>query len=249
LFNAPFIRQKRQEQAYINSGNYWSQIFDFQDSLPQLVLSYANRWDILGGQKGEITGWPSSRTQQYKPKPVIIQTPKTYITQPNPTEPQKTTTVNFEGMLKAFGDQHLLHLYCDLMEEFRERKIIRSSNNPVSDYGERIVAEKLNLKLADGSNKGYDAIDEKTGNRYQIKSRRVTKHNGSRQLGVIRNLDERPFDYLIAVIFDELLVPSEIWQVPFDAISRYVKFSEHQNGHILILSGSILNEQTVKRLL
>lgn len=214
-----------------------------------MVLSYANRWDILGGQKGEITGWPSSRTQQYKPKPVIIQTPKTYITQPNPTEPQKTTTVNFEGMLKAFGDQHLLHLYCDLMEEFRERKIIRSSNNPVSDYGERIVAEKLNLKLADGSNKGYDAIDEKTGNRYQIKSRRVTKHNGSRQLGVIRNLDERPFDYLIAVIFDELLVPSEIWQVPFDAISRYVKFSEHQNGHILILSGSILNEQTVKRLL
>lgn len=109
----------------------------------------------------------------------------------------------------------------------------------------------MNLKLSMGSNKGYDAIDENTGNRYQIKSRRLTKHNGasSKQLGIIRNLDQKLFDYLVAVIFDEFLEPKEIWQIPFDVIPKYSKFSEHQNGHILILAGDILQEETVKKLL
>ena len=94
--------------------------------------------------------------------------------------------------LEDTDDKELLKLYCDIMEELRQRNIIRSSNNPVSDYAEKVVSEKMNLTLQKGSNKGYDAIDQKTGLRFQIKTRRLTRHNKSRQLGVIRNLSQKP---------------------------------------------------------
>ncbi len=150
--------------------------------------------------------------------------------------------------LNELNAEELLQLYNELMEELRERKLVRSSNNPVSDYAEKIVSEMLHLTLQKGSNKGYDAIDEKTKMRYQIKSRRFTKHNHSRQLGVIRNLDQHPFDCLIAVIFNENFEPKEIWQIPSEIISEHSKFSEHQNGHILILRGNILTAKEVKRI-
>ena len=148
--------------------------------------------------------------------------------------------------VKKLENEELLRLYNDLMEELRERELIRSSNNPVCDYAEKLVADKLNLTLERGSNKGYDAIDEKTGLKYQIKSRRLTKHNKSRQLGVIRNWDQKLFDFLIAVIFNEFFEPIEIWQIPHELIKKYSKFSEHQNGHILILKGEILGDKNVK---
>ena len=72
--------------------------------------------------------------------------------------------------LQNLGDNELLRLYGSLMEELRRRKLIRSSNNPVSDYAEKLVCEKLALSLAGKSSKGYDAIDEKTGIKYQKKS-------------------------------------------------------------------------------
>ena len=44
---------------------------------------------------------------------------------------------------------------------------------------------------------GYDAVDA-AGCRYQIKARRLTPQNKSRQLGVVRKLEQTEFDYLIA---------------------------------------------------
>ena len=147
--------------------------------------------------------------------------------------------------LKSLNDKELLQFYARLMEELRDRKLIRSSNNPVSDYAEKIVCEKLKLSLAGKSSKGYDAIDENTGTKYQIKARRLTSHNRSRQLGVIRNLGQNPFDYLIAVIFNESFEPIEIWQIPLETIRKYARYSKHQNGHILVLTGNVLQDKTV----
>ena len=150
--------------------------------------------------------------------------------------------------LKNLENGDLLQLYGRLMEELRQRKLIRSSNNPVSDYAEKIVCEKLKLSIQGKSSKGYDAIDEKSGIKYQIKARRVTSHNKSRQLGVIRNLDQKLFDYLIAVIFDESFKPIEIWRIPREAIPKYARYSQHQNGHILIIAGKVLEDKTATRL-
>lgn len=147
--------------------------------------------------------------------------------------------------VKNLDDEELLQLYGKLMEELRQRKLIRSSNNPVSDYAEKIVCERLSLSQATKSSKGYDAIDENTGMKYQIKARRLTRHNKSRQLGVIRNLNQKLFDYLIAVISDESFRPIEIWRIPRETIPKYARYSRHQNGHILILTGEVLEDKTV----
>ncbi|MFH0748713.1 MAG: hypothetical protein V1915_02180 [Candidatus Bathyarchaeota archaeon] len=126
------------------------------------------------------------------------------------------------------------------MEELRQRRLIRSSNNPVSDYAEKIVCDRMELVMQRGSNRGYDAIDKNGETKYQIKTRRMTRYNKSKQLGVIRNLDQNLFDYLIAILFDEYFNLLEIWKIPRETIQRYAKYSDHQNGHILFLRGAIL---------
>ncbi len=141
--------------------------------------------------------------------------------------------------LSKMEDQELLKLFSTLMEELRGRELVRSSNNPVADFAERTAAEHMNLNRLSKEERGYDAIDA-NGKKYQIKGRRVTKHNTSRQLGVIRNLEEKLFDYLVAVIFNEDFSVNEIWKIPYRFVKEHSRFSKHQNGHILIARSASL---------
>jgi hypothetical protein len=246
LFNQPFVSRKRMEQAYVNSGNYWSQNFNLSDDLAQFILGFENRWDIIGGSKDEkCVHWPKDTINQETNSQLKVH-PR--YGEPNIKTVEKRS--DFSGMCKAFGDKDLIHLYCDLMEELRKREIT-VANNVVADYGEKVVVDKLNLKRSRGSNKGYDAIDEKTGLTYQIKSRQLTRHNGasSRQLGVIRDLENRPFDYLVAVIFDESMEPKEMLKLPIEIISKYSRYIKRINGHVLILAGKIMQDRAVESLL
>ena len=47
LFKASFIEEKRKTQAYKNSQYWWTQTFQEEHELPQLVLTFQNRWDLL----------------------------------------------------------------------------------------------------------------------------------------------------------------------------------------------------------
>lgn len=151
--------------------------------------------------------------------------------------------------LKEMADKALLELYAELMDEARRRKLIRSNNNPVSDYAEKLVAEKMTLKLCSKSTKGFDAEDVRTKIRFQIKGRRITQHNKSRQLGVIRYLWEgKYFDYLIAVIFDDKFNVKEAYKIPHDIIEKHARYSEIQNGHILHVDDTLIFDQAVENI-
>lgn len=145
---------------------------------------------------------------------------------------------------KKLDDKDLLESYADLMEELRRRGLIRSNNNPTSDYAEKIAADKLKLELCDKSTKGYDAIHKKTGLKYQIKGRRITRHNKSRQLGVIRNLDEKLFNFLIVIIFDEIFKVKEAYEVPYDVVLKLAKergkWSKQQHGYIIHANNELI---------
>jgi hypothetical protein len=132
------------------------------------------------------------------------------------------------------------------MDELRRRQVVRSSNNPVSDYAEFLVCRKLGLKLARGSNKGFDALDRR-GNRYQIKARRLDGRS-SRQLGVIRNLKESPFEVCIAILFNHKFRPTEVYRIPISVIRKHGKFSRHQNGWIVHLRTSLTADPRVKNI-
>lgn len=136
------------------------------------------------------------------------------------------------------------------MKELRQRGVIRSENNPVGDYGEYLVAKKLRLQLVENSTAHFDAIDPKTGLKYQIKSRRSTAlHNRERNLGVIRSLNKADFDFVVAVLFDDYFRVIEIYKIPKSVVKKFAKYSKHQNGHILSLRGEILQDKKVIKLL
>ena len=146
--------------------------------------------------------------------------------------------------LRKLSEKQLLALYSKIMEELRSRKVIRTSNNPIGDYAERLISEQLGLKLERSSNKGYDAVDD-NGKRYQIKARRISARNPSRQLGVIKNLLRKEFDFVLAGIFNEEFELKELWKIPHRIIRIYAKYSKHQNGHILMARGPLLKDKRV----
>ena len=148
---------------------------------------------------------------------------------------------------KEMSQIDLLRCYADILDELKHRHVVRTFNNPVADYAEWLVAKKLGLKLGTNSRFGYDATNS-ANEKFQIKSRRLVPSNKSRQLGVIRNLEDVEFDYLIVVLFESDFSLKEAYKIPQRVITKYAKFSKHQNGHILHLRGDILKDPVVEEI-
>jgi len=146
---------------------------------------------------------------------------------------------------KACSTSDLFRHFANILDELNARGVIRTRNNPVADYAEWLVSQRLGLTLMANSSSGYDA-QSADGRRIQIKSRRLDPTNGSRQLSVIRNLDVGEFDFLIGVLFDREFVVTEAYKIPHGVVAAFAKFSRHQNGHILILQGGVLKARGVE---
>lgn len=94
----------------------------------------------------------------------------------------------------------LLTMHGQIMDELRERDVVRTANAPLGDYAELLFAIAFGWSLEGNSSMGHDATDV-AGVRYQIKSRRVTPRNRSRQLSAIRRLPDQTFDFLAGILF------------------------------------------------
>jgi hypothetical protein len=146
--------------------------------------------------------------------------------------------------LDQLSEKELLCLQADVTEELISRKVVRTRNNPLGDYTEWLVAQGLGLTLEQNSTAGYDGIDG-AGLRIQIKGRRVTPTNNSRQMSAIRNLDKKDFDVLAAVVFDQHFDIIEALLVPHSVVAEYATYREHVNAHILVLKGAILTDSRI----
>ena len=135
----------------------------------------------------------------------------------------------------------LLRLYGRILTELRGREIIRSENAPVGDYAEYLVARAFGLRLVANSSIGYDAVGA-DGVRYQVKGRRITPWNRSRQLGAIRGLagETDPFDALIAVLFDAEMAVTKAVQIPIAVVRATSREQRHVNGWRLVLTDPVL---------
>jgi hypothetical protein len=141
--------------------------------------------------------------------------------------------------------KELLQLHSSILDELKRRRIVRTRNNPVGDYTEWLVAKVLGLELATNSSAGYDGIDSE-GQKFQIKGRRITPEKKSRQLSAIRKLEEKDFDQLAAVIFNENYEIIEAVLIPHEVIGEYATYRSHVNAHILYLKGPILNDPRIR---
>ncbi len=136
--------------------------------------------------------------------------------------------------LKTWRTCELLSMYGRIMTELQERRVVRTANNPVADYSEHLAAKALGLELMANSKAGYDAVDE-SGNRYQIKGRRIGPKSGSVMLGVCRNLDKRPFDFLIGIVFGADFSVLRACQMPLAVVLEHASHREYVNGWVLCL--------------
>lgn len=152
-----------------------------------------------------------------------------------------------EGTLDLDGltNRQLLELHCSLMAKLREREVVRSSNNPVADYAETLIAKALRAELEPNSKAGYDALDA-AGRRYQIKGRRLTPQNASTQLGAIRNLAGDPFDDLAAIVFDKDLNVLYAALIPLAVIQTLGRYYPHTNSHTFHFRKSVLDAEGVR---
>ena len=146
--------------------------------------------------------------------------------------------------LRKLTVKDLLQQHSIIIDELKRRKIVRTKNNPVGDYAEWLVAKGLGLELAGNSSAGFDGIDAE-GTKVQIKGRRITPENKSRQLGAIRKLKEKDFDQLAAVIFDENYEIIDAVLIPHEVIEEYATYRSHVNAHILHLKGPILSDPRI----
>ncbi len=150
--------------------------------------------------------------------------------------------------LSDLTEKELLRLQASVTNELLHRGVVRTQNNPLGDYTEWLVANAFDLELQSNSKAGYDGIDS-SGIRYQIKGRRVTPKNNSRQLSAIRKYEEKDFDVVVAVIYDENFNVIEAVKFPHEVVADYATYRSHVNAHILALKGPILNDPRVTSVL
>ena len=90
-------------------------------------------------------------------------------------------------VLKEKSIAQLLAIHVDVMEELRCREVLRSANNPTGDLSEYLFCAAFGWAREGNSAKAFDAKDQ-NGLRYQIKGRRLHRHNQSRQMSAIRSM-------------------------------------------------------------
>jgi hypothetical protein len=147
--------------------------------------------------------------------------------------------------LTSMSTRELFQSLAAIHKELRRRSIVRSSNSPIADYSEVLVCEALNLRREPASVQGHDAVDQE-GRKYQIKGRRPTTENPSRQLSVIRGLDDKHFDALAVVLFDEYYSVTRACIAPPEVVGREARYSRHVNGWILHASERVLDQPGVE---
>lgn len=139
----------------------------------------------------------------------------------------------------------LLRLYVGVLDELRRQGITRSSNNPAADVAEYLFCKAFPWRRSRNSTPHFDAIGP-DGARYQIKGRRVTRENSSRQLGAIRDLTEGHFDALAAVLFTHEFGIMRAAIIPRTVVERCSTRDTHTRSYRFLLRDDVWNEASVQ---
>ncbi len=143
--------------------------------------------------------------------------------------------------LDSLPSAELLRLHAAATDELRRRGVVRSSNNPVGDLSEFLFCKAFGWEMAPKSAKAADAVC-RDGKLYQVKGRRITAYNPSRQLGVIRELDEANFDVLAAVLFAEDYAVLRAAIIPHAAVLAGATFIKRTNSWRFMLRDSVWDQ-------
>jgi hypothetical protein len=157
----------------------------------------------------------------------------------NDTQPQSTLDLSERTPMQ------LLQMFAAVIDELKRRGLVRTINNPVADYTEWLVTSKLKLNLLGNSVSGCDATGC-DGIKYQIKGRRVSATAKSIQLSALRNLTKRPFDFLVAVIYESDFSIRHALRIPYEVVLEQSTYQSHTNSHLFFVRPSLLTDTRVE---
>ena len=146
--------------------------------------------------------------------------------------------------LTNMSPKELLILHGQILDELKKRGIAKTRNQPISEYSKWLVRNKLQLKDVQNPNEKYDGID-KDGYKYLVRSRQIIDNRPVR-FSVIRNIEDRNFDFLVVVTFDKNCEITESYIIPIDFLLEEVEYNEHQNGYLLKLPQLNLNHNRIR---
>lgn len=138
------------------------------------------------------------------------------------------------NQLSTLTPAQLLAMHADITEELRKRGIVRSSNNPTADVAELLFCRAFGWEQAGNSHPAADATCSE-GKLYQIKGRRITPQNPSRELSALRKLDAGGFDYLAAVLFEADYSIKRAVIIPHALVFKNSKYAKHTNAWRFLL--------------
>jgi len=124
----------------------------------------------------------------------------------------------------SLEDQELFRRLVEIMGELRDRGMIRSVNRPLAgDYAEALVAKALGASRPAGTDRG---VDLETGDglqteRIQVKARRDPERGAASHFD-IANLDDRRFDVIVGVVFDQDFTVRKAWRLSWDLVKDLV---------------------------
>jgi len=153
----------------------------------------------------------------------------------------KAVTMNLSDLTAA----QLLVLHAQIADELRRRGITRSANNPTGDLSEYLFCKTFGWTQAGNSHPNVDAIGQ-DGVRYQVRGRRLTRHNKSRQLSAIRDLDGAHFDFIAGVLFNEDYTVMRAALIPHSIAVERSTFVKRTNSHRFLLRDDIWNAPGVR---
>ena len=147
--------------------------------------------------------------------------------------------------LSSLTTPELLTLHARVADELRARGITRSANNPTGDLAEYLFCKAFGWKQAGNSQANVDAISL-DGLRYQIKGRRMTRHNKSRQISAIRDMRGAHFDFLAGVLFREDYSVLRAALIPHAVALERSTYVSHTNSHRFLLRDEIWDVKDVR---
>jgi hypothetical protein len=125
-------------------------------------------------------------------------------------------------------------LHALIADELRERGILRSSNNPTADLAEYLFCRAFGWTQAGNFHPSADATCSE-GRLYQIKARRITPQNASRQLSALRGLSAGGFDFLAGVLFSPNYKVARAAIIPHDLVLKNSTYVKHTNSWRFLL--------------
>lgn len=133
----------------------------------------------------------------------------------------------------------LLRLHGGIGDELIRRGVVRTGNNPCADLAETLFCRSFGWAHEPNSKKAYDALAP-GGVRIQVKARRVTPRNASRQSGTLRKLEDGGFDRLAGLVFDAGYRVLLAFEMPHALVRELARYSDHVKGSALHMRDDLL---------